>query len=1175
MLGTLLVSLLVSQSCNTNTCGSFLPNGTMERACTCYFASGCCRVSYGCFCDEVCAHYGDCCPGASVCRAPTISSVAPTTLAAGGGTVVTLTGKNFGATGTVRVGSAACPPQSWSANSIACTAPAGVGVSVPVTVTIADGGVGSTTVSYAPPSISSVTPPTIPTLGGPITLTGLNFGPADAGVTVEGWAATALSHGNTQLILGLDAGVGVGTLAVVIGGQRSNVVPLSYASPLLSAVTPTSLPSAGAVTLTLSGSGFGPSSAPLPAVTVGGNACAGVTRSSDAQLTCTAPAGVGAAPVAVTVASQRSNSVTVSYPGPSITAADVTSLPTTGGVVTFSGTGLDASGLSVTVGASACVPTLVTATQYRCTVGAGTGANLPVRLTFQATTTTSTVPLSYLAPALTALTPSSLPTAGGASLTLTGTNFGSSGATITVDGAACPVTLQSHTQAVCLSPAGAGVQRPVVLTVGGQTSNARLIDYDAPSISSLSAVGATTAGGTALTLLGSNFGSSGGAVTVGGVPCPLTGARSHTTVTCLLPPGAGGTVPVVFSLNGATAQRSFTWPAPTLTDAFPRPETSGGASVFLAGTNLGNGQATSVTLGGRACPVSRASHTSLECTAPAGQGSAQVVVNVGGATATTTLTYAPPALTALSGARPTSGGTTLTLTGTSFGTSGATVRVGSASCPLVSQNHTQVLCTLPAGDGVDLPVVLSRDGLDSNTLLLSYDAPALVSLAGLKPTAGGTTLTLSGSNFGASGATVSIGGVGCPLTSQTHTQALCTVPAGTGVMLPVVLTRSGLTSNALTFSYDAPTLLSVAGPTPTAGGTTLTVVGTNFGTTGASVTVGGAACPLTSQTHTEARCTLPAGEGTSVPVVVTRDGLASNAVTLSYAAPTLARLSPASLSTRGGLLSVFGANFGLMPTVTIGGVACPVLRASASELLCSAPASLAVTSAVEVSAGGQRSNQLMLTRTSACGAELSDGMACDDGNPCTATGVCRGTTCVAMPANEGAACGTFDSCAIAGECRAGRCVGTTPSGASACLVRNGCQESLGTCAGASCTSTALMDGVACVDEGGAASTCRSGVCLVDAGVPDAGVDAGVTDAGVEDAGVDAGLSDDGGTGGGAGGGGGATGGGAGGGEVGAGGGNEGGGAGGGGEAPRALCSATPLSGLLWLGLLVFFRRARR
>src|SRR5207247_433033 len=72
-------------------------------------------------------------------------------------------------------------------------------------------------------------------------------------------------------------------------------------------------------------------------------------------------------------------------------------------------------------------------------------------------------------PAITGISPANGPTVGGLPITLTGSNFGTSG-TVTIGGKSCPTTSYSATQVVCTLPAGQGAQVPVAITVSGQTA---------------------------------------------------------------------------------------------------------------------------------------------------------------------------------------------------------------------------------------------------------------------------------------------------------------------------------------------------------------------------------------------------------------------------------------------------------------------------------------------------------------------------------------------------------------------------------------------------------------------------------------------------------------------------------------------------------------------------------
>ena len=85
-------------------------------------------------------------------------------------------------------------------------------------------------------------------------------------------------------------------------------------------------------------------------------------------------------------------------------------------------------------------------------------------------------------PAVTAVSPTSGSTAGGTSITITGTNFGN-GSTVTVGGSACTsVSVVSATSITCTTPAGSAGTASVVVTSGGQSNAANsLFTYNVPT----------------------------------------------------------------------------------------------------------------------------------------------------------------------------------------------------------------------------------------------------------------------------------------------------------------------------------------------------------------------------------------------------------------------------------------------------------------------------------------------------------------------------------------------------------------------------------------------------------------------------------------------------------------------------------------------------------------------
>ena len=122
-----------------------------------------------------------------------------------------------------------------------------------------------------------------------------------------------------------------------------------------------------------------------------------------------------------------------------------------------------------------------------------------------------------------------------------------------------------------------------------------------------------------------------------------------------------------------------------------------------------------------------------------------------------------PTLTSISPTSgPSAGGTTITLAGTNFA-SGATVRVnGVAATGVTFVSATQVRATTPAGSAGARTVQITNPSGQSASLAGAFTyvgGPGLTSVSPTSgPTAGGTTITITGSGF-VSGATVRVNGV--------------------------------------------------------------------------------------------------------------------------------------------------------------------------------------------------------------------------------------------------------------------------------------------------------------------------------------------------------------------------------------------------------------------------------
>ena len=145
---------------------------------------------------------------------------------------------------------------------------------------------------------------------------------AASSVTFGGVAATSISRvaGQNQWIVTAPSGAAGSTVDVEVqlkGGLRAYAGPFTFVNPAptVSAISPTSGPTAGGTPVTVTGTGFLAGAS----VTIGGAACTGVTVVNSTTITCITGAGTaGAANVVVTNADTQSGTGTslFTYVGP-------------------------------------------------------------------------------------------------------------------------------------------------------------------------------------------------------------------------------------------------------------------------------------------------------------------------------------------------------------------------------------------------------------------------------------------------------------------------------------------------------------------------------------------------------------------------------------------------------------------------------------------------------------------------------------------------------------------------------------------------------------------------------------------------------------------------------------------------------------------------------------------
>jgi rhamnogalacturonyl hydrolase YesR len=352
-----------------------------------------------------------------------------------------------------------------------------------------------------------------------------------------------------------------------------------------------------------------------------------------------------------------------------------------------------------------------------------------------------------------------------------------------------------------------------------------------PTVTSVSPNSGVIAGGTVVTITGANF-ATGATVTFGSTPATNVVVVSSTSITAITPVGTAGAVTVTVTVSGQSASLigGFTYVgAPTVTGVSPNTgSTSGGTAVTITGTNFATGA--TVTFGSTAATTGVVvSNTSITATTPAAGTAGAVTVtvtNIGAQSGNLAngFTYALiPTVTSVSpNGGPAAGGTAVTITGTNFA-SPATVTFGEAAATNVGVvGATSITAITPAGTAGPVTVTVNVGG-QSGILASGYTyaaPPTVTNVApNTGPTAGGTAITITGTNFVA-GATVQLGTAAATnVVVMSGTSITATTPAGSVGAVTMTVTNQGGQSgglvNAFTYVPAQTTITYVQGNSAT------------------------------------------------------------------------------------------------------------------------------------------------------------------------------------------------------------------------------------------------------------------------------------------------------------------------------------------------------------------------
>ncbi|MCL5260870.1 MAG: IPT/TIG domain-containing protein, partial [Gammaproteobacteria bacterium] len=454
--------------------------------------------------------------------APTVTIVSPTSGPEHGETTVTVTGSNFTGATAVKFGTTSATSFNVdSATQITAVSPVGTGtIDIRVTTPGGESAISANDkFTYIPaPRIDALSPNFGPEKGGTfVDMRGANFSNTGGSPTVlvGGKLATNI-HFESSGDVDFTTPPGTGTVDVTIinPDQQSFTAPKAFTyepAPTISVVDPNHGPAIGGSNVTVTGTNFRGGTQ----VSFGSLAATNVVIISETKITCTTPKHpAGIVDVTVTNIDGQKATLTNGYtydPAPTVTKADPSHGPASGGTnVTVNGTNF-VSGATVSFGGVAATKVVVTSpTQLTCLSPAHNAGIVNVVVT-NPDLQSGTLNNGYTydpAPIVTLATPSHGPAAGGTPVTISGANF-VTGATVSFGGSsATNVHVDSPIQISCVTSAHLHGQVDVVVTNPDQQSGTLIggYTYDAPpAVASVFPVSGTFNGGTPVSISGANF----------------------------------------------------------------------------------------------------------------------------------------------------------------------------------------------------------------------------------------------------------------------------------------------------------------------------------------------------------------------------------------------------------------------------------------------------------------------------------------------------------------------------------------------------------------------------------------------------------------------------------------------------------------------------------------------
>jgi hypothetical protein len=626
----------------------------------------------------------------------------------------------------------------------------------------------------------------------------------------------------------------------------------------------------------------------------------------------------------------------------------VTSLtPVTGPVgtnVTIMGMGFTGATSATFTGASSVTVTAVTATSLHAIVPAGAQSGV-VSVTNAAGTGASTT-IFKVSPKITSVSPPSVNSGSGATITVNGFNLKVGGTTPTVKIGALVVPSGSitsnATQITFPLPAGALTGKVMVTTVDGSaTSASDLIVVLPPKPASF--VPAMGAVGTEVVINGTSMAGSNLVIFSNNVsvsPTLVTATSLHAVV----PIGAvTGNVSVFNSAGSGTTAAIFKV-LPKISSFTPGAAVGGsGATITVNGFNLKIGGTTpAVKVGAVAVPtgsITSSSPTQLTFPLPTGATTGKISVTTAdgtGTSGTDFIVILPPKPMSFLPAAATVG-TDIVINGTQLAGSTLVTFTGPVSVTATAATATSLHAIVPAG-ALSGNVSISNPAGSGTTTAIFKVLPKITGFApGTAVGGSATTITVNGFNLkvGATTPTVRIGAFVVPSGSITSssTQVSFPVPLGAVTGKIMITTVDGTATSATDLTVQQPPRAVSFAPAAAMVGAGINITGTNL--TGANLVTftGGATALPTAVTATTLHVVVPDNALTGPVTVTNPTGSAPSAASFKVL-PKITGFTPgAAVGGSGATITVNGFNLKVgstTPTVKVGAVVVPAVSITSS-----------------------------------------------------------------------------------------------------------------------------------------------------------------------------------------------------------------------------------------------------